>query len=310
MDNKLTDVNTNTQTEKIDFLPKLVEQLENLIEQDINLPFHIKEIKDNGFLINVKGLLAFLSFGYMPWRYKDKKNWTAVFKSIKGKQFYGKVHELQKDPLFIIFNAQIPQFKPVDLTIGEKYKGIVIKTYRQSILIDIGHHFCWKCGSIKGMLSKSNFSTDQKISKINIGDEIETIFWELNEYGQYVFNNDIYEINWCVCNPYDLLGKIVKAKISLKNETIELDIDKTFKGKLESLDESYPSKRPGEIKQLKKRLKKGNSISCEVIKVVDNEHYLVCKWIPELDSNHVVDNSIFNQIDDHVISKLSSIIVD
>ena len=52
MDNKLTDVNTNTQTEKIDFLPKLVEQLENLIEQDINLPFHIKEIKDNGFLIN------------------------------------------------------------------------------------------------------------------------------------------------------------------------------------------------------------------------------------------------------------------
>lgn len=310
MDKELNDIKTNSKVEKEDFLPKLVEQLEDLIEQDINLPFHIKEIKENGFLINVKGLLAFLSFGYMPWRYKDKRNWNAVFNSIKGKQFYGKVHELQKDPLFIIFNAQIPQFKPVDLTIGEKYKGIVIKKYRDSILIDIGHHFRWKCGSIKGMLSKSNFSTDQKISKINVGDEIETTFWELNEYGQNVFSNNFYEINWCKSNPYDLLGKIVKAKIIVKGKFIELDIDKTFKGRLESLDDSYPSKRPAEIKQLKKKLRQGKSISCEVIKILDNDHQLVCKWIPELDSNQIVNNSIFNQIDDEVVTKLSSIIVD
>lgn len=310
MDNNLSDIQTNPQAETKDFLPRLIEQLEDLIEQDINLPFHIKEIKDNGFLINVKGLLAFLSFGYMPWKYREKNYWTAVFKSIKGKQFYGKVYHFEKDPLFIIFNAQIPQFKMVELSIGETYKGIVIKKYKHSILIDIGHHFSWKCGSIIGMLLKSNFSIQQRMSTINVGDEIETTFWGFNDKGQNMFCNNVYEMNWCDKNPNHLLGKIVKAKIVEKAKPIELFVDKTFKGILQNLDESFPSNMPGENKRLKKSLKKGDMISCEIIKIVDDEHYLICKWIPELDTKGVWDNSIFNKIDDDTISKLASLIVD
>lgn len=310
MDNNLADIQTNTQTETKDFLPRLVEQLEDLIEQDINLPFHIKEIKDNGFLINVKGLLAFLSFDYMPWRYRNKNYWTAVFKSIKGKQFYGKVYLLEKDPLFIIFNAQIPQFKSVELIIGEKYKGIVIKKNKQSLVIDIGHHFRWKCGSIIGILGKSHFAVHQKISEISLGDEIETIFFGLNDKTQNVFCNNVYEMNWCEKNPNNLLGEIVKARIIENKTPTKLIVDKTFKGILANIKESFPPKMQSEIKNLKKRLKTGDLISCEVIKIVDDEHYLICKWIPEMDTDLVLANSIFNKIDDDTISKLTSIIVD
>ncbi len=185
MDNKLTDIQTNSQSENKDFLPKLVEQLEVLIEQDINLPFHLKQIKANGFLIKVRGLLAFLSFGYMPWRYKNIDSWSAVFKSIKGKQFYGRVYQLQKDPVFILFNAQVPQFKTIDLIEGEQYNGIIIEKDKQSVTIDFGDHFNWTCGSIIGITHRSLFEFNQDFKDLQLGDKIQAYYYGVDKNGNY-----------------------------------------------------------------------------------------------------------------------------
>jgi hypothetical protein len=88
----LTNIESKLPAQQKDYLPQLVAQLEQLIEQDVSLPFHFKQIKDKGLIVHVKGLHAFLSFDYMPWRYGKRSSWQAVFKSIKGKQFYGRVN--------------------------------------------------------------------------------------------------------------------------------------------------------------------------------------------------------------------------
>jgi hypothetical protein len=201
MNNKYSDINIKSTTENKDFLNVLVAQLEDLIEQDNNLPFHIKQLKDNGFLIKVRGLLAFVSFDYMPWRYKNKENWKATFKSIKGKQFYGKVYQLQKDPLFILFNANIPQFKPVYLTEGEKYNGIIIEKTKKFLIIDFGDHFHWKSGSIIGKIHKFQFQLNEEFDNFQLGDTIQGFYYGIAKNKQRLFFMDKKRLELFLENP-------------------------------------------------------------------------------------------------------------
>jgi len=66
----------------------------------------------------------------MPWKYENIKTWKAIYPAIKGKIFFGRVHQFCKAPISLILNGEIPQFKIPELNKNEKYKGIIINIYK------------------------------------------------------------------------------------------------------------------------------------------------------------------------------------
>ncbi len=312
MDNNKSDILTNSQTENKGFLIDLVEQLEDLIEQDINLPFHLKQIKDNGFLIKVRGLLAFLSFDYMPWRYKNKDSWSAVYKSIKGKQFYGKVYRLVKDPLFILFNAQVPQFKPIDLTENEKYNGIIIEKEKQNLVIDFGDHFNWKCGSIIGIIPKSQFQSNQDFKDLQLGGKIQAFYYGMDKNEQRLFFIDKIKLDWFLKIPQRLIGHEVDATITelSLNSKLELLINGKYKGKMTDLNRQTSYQFKEEFKKALKDCSIGDVISCKVVGVSMTNQVLKLNLNKIFKYRGIKDNSIFNKLDLDIISKLETIKMD
>ncbi|MDP3913730.1 MAG: hypothetical protein Q8R96_08340 [Bacteroidota bacterium] len=188
----------NDPTENKDYLVELTIQLEELSGQDVNIPFHIKDIKDNGFVIKIHGLYAFISFDYMPWNYDDTNSWKAVLKSIREKQFYGRIYKFIKDPIFIIVNGDVPQFKPLVLVEGEEYHGIIIRKNKSGVIFDIGDHFHWKCGSVLGFLPKSHFLSKIDFSNINIGDHIQAYYFGSDENDRRLFYKNKKKMDWYI----------------------------------------------------------------------------------------------------------------
>lgn len=312
MNKNIEDIEESRQTDNKDYLPRLVSQLEELMDQDINIPFHIKDIRDNGFIIKVCGLFAFLSFDHMAWIYDNKESWKAVLKSLKGKQFYGKVYKLIKDPQLILFNAQIPQFKEAVLSKGEKYNGIVINKNKRGLVIDIGSHFRWKSGSIVGFLHESQLPRNHDMSDFNKGDKINTTYFGINDKDQMIFCNDIYQMDWYKIKPKHLDSEIVKAKIIKINQKgeVKLLVAEKYIGILQSIKQGYPARFHEKVKKEKEKLKEGDVITCEVIELNDRRKQLILRWLLEFDTELVLENSILNKLDEKTISKLTSISVD
>ena len=115
---KLTDWNTVCQNlKKIFAKPEqkshLAKLVDNLARQDCantNIPFKIIDIRDKGFIVKVGGLRGYISFNHMPWTYNNNVAWNAVFPYLKGKLFFSKIYQIQKEPISIILNGEIPQF--------------------------------------------------------------------------------------------------------------------------------------------------------------------------------------------------------
>ena len=133
-------------------------EIENDDNLNINLPFNIYEIKEIGFIVRVYGLFCYIPFNYMPWKYSNNYYWELVYPTLQRKTFFA--HILRKNVEYLSFylNAKIPQFKTPVLTKNEKYLGVILRKENNYILIDIGYHFDWSCGSITGLLHKDNFN--------------------------------------------------------------------------------------------------------------------------------------------------------
>jgi hypothetical protein len=309
MNNTIENKNDKVEHENKDYLIRLVNQLEELHNQDVNIPFRIKEIKENGFIIKTCGMFAFIAFDYMPWQYSDKSSWGFVFESLKCKQFYGRIHLMIKDPKFILLNGKIPQFKKPELEQGHEYAGIIIKKIKSGLLIDFGSHFKWKCGSIVGFLHSSQLGRNKNISSLNEGDEIQAKFFCANEKGQNIFRNSIDHKVLHKEMPSCLNGEIVKAQITGINKSgvVELLVDGKFKGIMLSIKDSFTPKLHEKVKQAKAKLRVGHVITCEVVGLNSKGFYLILKWLLEFDTEIVLENSFVNRLDDKTLEKLALI---
>jgi len=202
--------------DKKEWLTRLVQELENHRFNFDTLPFNIVETKDTGFLVKVNGLFAFVSFYHMPWKYVDTGCWIAIAPKLTGKRFFCKIHKIDKEPLFVIINGAVPQFKKAEPTTGKEYKGLVIKITDYGIFIDIGYHFDWKYGSLVGLLHKSQIGVHEKIENFFAGQEVTTIFQGVNDRGQYVLSNDRETTDWQLGIPQSLVGLAVWAIVERK----------------------------------------------------------------------------------------------
>ena len=267
--------------DKKKYLDKRVENLETQRLENVSLPFRIIDLKNTGFVVKVSGLYAFISFNHMPWKYSKIDYWTSIAPVLINKIFYCKIHSISKEPLLsIVVNGKIPQFKKTELLIGETYRGIIIEKVRSGIIIDIGYHFDWRCGSFVGFMHQSLFNSLQLFSDCSVGDEIEIMYQGLNEKEWLLFfqNHEIFD--WINGIPQALLGQIVSAQVVREedNKRTKLLVNGKYTGKI-----IYELENKQTNKMIKNNLKNGEIIHCEVIGFKETERILKLKWISELD---------------------------
>jgi len=302
--------------DKKEWLDKLVENLEIQSLKNVNLPFKIIELKDTGFVVKVSGLFAFVSFNHMPWKCKKNNYWTSISPKLIGKVFYGKIYSIKKSPsLSITVNGEIPQFKKIELLIGENYKGIIIEKLRNGIFVEIGYHFKWRYGSFVGYLHKLAFDSLDFFSTCSVGDEIEIYYQGVNEKGVLIYYQTSEIIDWNNEIPQSLIGQIVLAHVvreDIEKETMFL-VNGKYKGRiiLQKNDSFFGSKQRAQ--KVKNKLENGEVIHCEVIGFWEKRRILKLKWVAELDAE-ILDskdinehNMILNNLDNNTIQKLAAI---
>jgi hypothetical protein len=273
------------------------------------LPFKIVDIKDNGFLTKVKGLYSYISFYHMPWKYFDTDSWIAIAPSLIGKKFFCKIHKTDKDLRAIFLNGEFPQFKKTELIIGEEYTGLIIKKSQYGLFIDIGYHFGWKCGSMVGLLHRTQLDTSISLVDIELGAEIRVIYLGLNENNQLLVSNDYTDIDWIKGIPQGLTGQILWVRIVRKSdeEGIGFLVLGKYKSSLTINKQDYLPKYRKEIIRAKNALSDGKIINCEVSGFDDKKRILKLKWLVGIDMDINNDFSIMKIIDEQAVKRLMAV---
>jgi ribosomal protein S1 len=281
-------------------------ELQNHYENNDTLPFKIVDIKTHGFLTKVLGLYSFVPFSFMPWFYADIDSWVAVAPSLINRKFYCKVHEFDKSTGSIILDAGLPQFKRAELIEGEAYKGLITRLSDFGVFIDIGYHFDWKCGSLLGLLHKSQLADYEELNDFGLGQEITTIYKEMNHDGKPVFCNDKEKKDWKNGKPQKLVGQTTWANAVRKsdNETVELFVEGKYKARLVVDKRMHSWKSRKEIFEAMNDLSHGEMLNCEVIGFNEKNRTLIINWFTEIDTEIIGDNSILNNLDDKTLEKL------
>lgn len=293
-------------TEKKEWLEKLIENIEKQQFEDINLPFKIIKIKEKGFVVKVSGLYAFVSFNHMPWKYYDIDSWVAISPKLIDKVFFCKIYQFNKDPLSIIINGDVPQFKKTNLIVGEEYIGVIIKKLKKGILVDIGCHFDWKCGSLIGLLHKSQFEFKDSFLNCIVGDEIQLCYQRLNEDEQFVFSQNTEIKDWNSGKPQELVGKTLWVRVvRYQDETkIGFLVNEKYKGNITLLKKDYTPKYRRIISEAKRKLSDGEIINCEVTGFSERKMSLELRWIVELDTEMLIQDSLINNLDNNSLEKM------
>jgi ribosomal protein S1 len=294
------------QPDKKVWLDKLVGAIEHHRDNDDSLAFRIVELKGTGFLVKVNGLFAFISFHHMPWKYRDLDSWRAVAPYLINKKFYCKIHKIEKDPLAIIVNGEITQFKKVELSAGKEYNGLIISKTDFGLFIDIGCHFDWHCGSVVGYIHKSRIQSSGNTGDYDSGHEIKVIYEGLNDKGQHLFSYDSGLTQWWSLEvPQSLVGEIIQGKVIREpdNNQVDVLIQDIYRTNL-AFDRAQLAKYKQKLKQIKKELVNGQIVNCEIVEVNEKDKTLKVKWLAEIDTDLELDNSLKNHLDQETVNNL------
>ena len=259
-------------------LSELIANFEELEQKGENIPFKITGIRRKGFIIKAAGLFGFISFNHMPWKYENYNFWNAVYPSIKGKIFFGKTHHFQKNPFSLILNGEIPQFKKTQLNEKEIYKGIIINKTKYWLFIDVGYHFNWDCGSIVGMVHKSNFAPTETFEHLEVGETIQSFFFGHNNKEQRLFGNNRVSKEWLNGEVDKLIGEILPVRIiKFSNEKTSYLVNEKYYATLPATSAIYPANKKL-IKSAISNLKNDDVIHCEILNVDKRNKILKLKW--------------------------------
>lgn len=263
------------------YLPNLIENLERKKEEDQALAFRIVEIRSKGFVVKVGGLFAYGSFDHMMWLYPNNEAWRVVFPYLTDRNFYCKIYKIQKDPLFILIDANIPQFKPPQLKQNDLYIGIILHKTNYGLFIDIGFHFSWDYGSLVGMLHKSDTEERSRFEKAEAGECIEVLFLGSNDKNQLVFGDNPVPQEWFTGELEKRIGEMVWVKvINVIGKPPCFKVEDRYDATLPVSSSIYP-RRSWKISKAIRKLKDEELIRCEIISVDNLNRSIQLKWALE-----------------------------
>ena len=292
--------------DKKEWLEELVRNVEYHHKENKSLGFKIIKTKENGFVVKVSGLFAFIFFNHMPWQYNHPRAWQTAAPLLIGKVLFCKIHKITKNPLSIIIDGNVDQFAEMELYEGEEYTGLVIHKAQYGVFLDIGYHFEWKCGSSVGLLHKSQFLNPTAFNKCQPGSELQTKYQGLNANGQLILGDKCEFLDWMLGKPQELLGQLIWAKVKkdVVNHKTKFLVKGQYAGTIVISGKIYPKHQVRNIRNKMNELDDGEIISCEVIGCNEKRKVLNLKWIMEFDENSLSDVALMNLIDNETLEKL------
>ena len=265
--------------EKKEWLEPLFDHIEVVKQKKLVVPFKIVDIKKNGFLVKIEGLFAFLPFSLMPWKYQNYDNWNAVLYSLKKRVFHGTIAKvIRKEGNTgvnrIYVDASVTKYEKPELVEGENYKGVIIQKADYGLIVDIGHNFKWKNGSIRGLLHRSYIPNFEFQTNYETGKIIEVKLYENNDKGlSFKLSSYNYALE-------SFVGKIVQARvIKTDNKPISYMVDEKYHAQMPMKnvygDDIYL------IRNMLKYLSDGEIIDCTVLDFNAEIGYLTLKFLPK-----------------------------
>jgi len=298
--------------EQKSYVAKLLNNIEKLDSENKNIPFILIDIREKGFIVTVCGLRGYISFNHMPWTYYNSIAWNAVFPYLKGKLFFGKIYQIQKDPVSIMLNGEIPQFKKIELIEDRTYHGVILNKTNFGLFVDIGYSFSWECGSLIGLLHKSHFETSEHFEKIEIGKIIKMLFWGSNEKEQLIFGLEAESKEWFTNEIEQLIGKIIPVKaVKTLGNNVAYVVKDRFSATLLINKTLYPENKP-KIKKAIRNIKDGEIIHCEVLSINKLKRTFLLKWetsseIEEIFLRNMINGNLQSQKINSILSTNNAI---
>jgi len=274
-----------------EYVVKLAENLETLQKNNKKVSFIIVQKKSKGFTIKVGGLFAYVSYFDMPWTYSQNNPcWNAIANFLVGKVFFCHISQITRDPLSIVVDAKIHQFKEVELIEKQEYKGIIISKAAYGLFVDIGYHFNWKFGSIVGLIHRSNTEYLSYIESKSVGKEITSIFYGYNGDGAIMLGDQHFQKEWHTGEINELLGTTQEVRIIIEKDGKRTYlVNDKYKGAFLIAKSTYSGLRDKARKFLNS-VPHNEVIPCKVTKISRKK------------------NCLMLVLDDKIIEKLDSIV--
>ena len=262
----------------------LLENIERIKEYETIVPFCIVDFKRGGFLVRIEGLYGYVPFNRMPWTYPHPKFWESIQFSLIGKSFFGKVYDIErkegkaddgKDFFRVYVDASKEIFTEAEINRELEYQGVVVRKLSFGVLVDIGAHFEWKCGSLTGLLHQSKMIGPEALQLPEPGETIAVNYIGENDRG-LLFAMAGYS------NLQDrYVGKKIQIKVS-RNENDKftfwtIDGHKAYM----PLQRAYYGEKKAWTKRALKFLIDGEIIDCEILEVKNINNLFVVKWLPD-----------------------------
>ena len=257
----------------------IVEDIDIIREEGILVPFKIVDVKKGGFLVVVKDHYGFVPFNLMPWNYYLAKYWEPVAMSLKTETFYGKILEIYRtdnnEISRIYIDARMSPLAKADLCINEDYQGIVMFKKPFGVFIDIGYHFKWKCGSLKGLVHQSKFPNPESFDLCEPGQIINVNYFGRNEQG----------LCFTVEGYVDLYTKYAGKKVWVRvirnwDGSLSFRAEDRYKTIMPITKSIYEEKKDLVIDSVK-YLSDGEIIDCEVLDIKEYADVFVVKWFSQ-----------------------------
>ncbi|MDR2148863.1 MAG: hypothetical protein LBE91_20680 [Tannerella sp.] len=243
-------------------------------EQGLVFSFKILDLKSHGLVVKVNRYRAYVPLVLMPWKYDMLEKWETILFSLQKSAFYGVVclvekSEDGKNVTRFFIDATVAPLNEATLVCDEEYAGIVLQKFEYGVILDIGHHFSWTCGSITGFLHFTKFPDYESFLESRVGDIINVNYWETNEKG----------IAFIAAGYVDLR---VKYTGTTTYATVRKDgdgesaiwVEDKYEAKLPLLSDFY-SQDKRLIQKAIRDLPDGASIPCKIIDVKVNRLFIL-----------------------------------
>lgn len=265
------------QEEEKEFFEKLFEKVEEAKEQDKKLPCKIFFLNDNEIVVKVKGLFAHLPLRQMAWHYPHLIYWKSIFPTLAGQEFKCKITEAERregERFHIVADASEHPFRKAELIENAEYTGIVLQKNEEDALIDIGSHFKWKYGSLRGFLPLTTLAEPETFHPCEPGDSIKIKYKGNDDRGLIFAPVDTIDL------ATEFIGKMVWVQIGKSENTAPYFMVKgKYRGDLPINKLLYPTKKK-KLQKLRNEWVNGDIINCEVVDYKPKRG-LILKWIDD-----------------------------
>lgn len=290
-----------TQSKNPEWFHENLLHIEKDYKEKSSVPFTVFKIKENGFEVKVYGIYAVVPFNLMPWNYSGNNHWSAVFASIFKKIFFGKIYYFNKEKSVIIIDAKIPQFKRMNLIRGCEYKSIIISKSDKKVIVDLGHHFQWQCGSFYGSIYFRHFSDYTAFDNLKAGDVLMTTYLGIDNRNRLVLTCNPELEEWKRQRPSHLIGQRTWAKVLKTGNETSFLVEDNYKSTAFYSETKGIRISPKKMIKIFESWQNGDYVNCEVISINDRERLLNIKLKLDFIAGKYTPYSLSHNTDNEVL---------